>query len=271
MRVHSWEVAGLDFYDKTLASSLRQILMSIKANTQPKLSLFHSVDKEWNGNGHVFVVLPALEQEARSLITGLLPYLHAVHPDHHQAINRCFTPEAVARAQTTRWDLTHHSLITDDDSLVQDILDEDDGFTLAMSSTSTAPHIDPIPPDSHPATTFFAADNDSVSTLHHSTRSVMAPPPPRTLPLPPSQTTNSTTRGSRVTTSPQASTISSITIEERLSHLETKLDRSLATMLANLTTLMQVHSNKPPNDPSVGLPGVEALSASPPPGAGSGP
>ena len=75
MKAVSWEIATLVFVDATIGHSLRQMIMTIRARHRPNLSLFHSVDAQWQGNGYVVTFVPEFESEARTVLAGLLPFL----------------------------------------------------------------------------------------------------------------------------------------------------------------------------------------------------
>ena len=196
VRITSWEISQLDFADKDLGCTLRQILMSLRS-TEPgseHLKLFFAVEHRYwmQDGGFVFLVLPIFEQEARMTIAGLLPYLKFLAKEKRQPADRIegfFTTEAVARMAGAFYDPTRREVISEDEAYLDDITTcaEDMHFDLtemltdkasdkatATISPSAAP-TDPGP-SQRPSPPTLAVGNlldgaDSVTTFHTKTAS----------------------------------------------------------------------------------------------------
>jgi hypothetical protein len=57
------EVSALDFVDKKIGRSLRDLIMKIEFRQKPGQQLFHAVDETWNHNEFNFAVFPNLKQK----------------------------------------------------------------------------------------------------------------------------------------------------------------------------------------------------------------
>jgi hypothetical protein len=68
--------------------------------------------------------LHQVEQEARTTVTTLLPFLKRHHPAHHETLNSFFTVETVERTNDWKWDEASQEFVTDDDIYLQDINNE---------------------------------------------------------------------------------------------------------------------------------------------------
>lgn len=118
----TWEIASLDHRDHHLDNdSLRSLLMKIYSQSFPHLTLFHSIDPHWRGDGFEISFLPQVEEEARAMIMGMLPFLrhHVKVPNYY--LDKCFSSSAVARANTARWNVELGAVITEDDDWLNSI------------------------------------------------------------------------------------------------------------------------------------------------------
>jgi hypothetical protein len=118
-------------------------MMPIPSKEYPHLTVFHSVDRHWKGKGYIISFLPQLEEEARTFIAGLLPYLrYKVGTNKHQDINKCFTRNAAQRADKAKWDPDLNWVVTEEDTWVSELnsstLDGDYQFDLEELDTNQA-------------------------------------------------------------------------------------------------------------------------------------
>jgi len=68
----------LDRHEPQQGLTLRQILLNIPSKTFQNKPLFHTVDRSWRSQtGITFTFLPENEEDARSFIAGLIPFLKA--------------------------------------------------------------------------------------------------------------------------------------------------------------------------------------------------
>jgi hypothetical protein len=124
MAATTWEISSLDFHDTELDDrSLRDLMMDIPSTDHPHLTLFHSIDPSFKGDGHVVSFLPQMEDEARATITGLLTYL-LFNNENNDRIKKFFTVSAVERAASSHWDSARQCVISEYDTLVDKLDDE---------------------------------------------------------------------------------------------------------------------------------------------------
>jgi len=124
LTAQTWEIATLDFVDSHLGTSLRQLLMSIPSFQFPNRFVFHSVDPQWQRNGHIITFLPDVEAEARTIIAGMIPFLVFHYQDLADRIYSMFTPDAVKRVTEetmARWDPTTNSVVTFEDGILDSL------------------------------------------------------------------------------------------------------------------------------------------------------
>jgi hypothetical protein len=50
MTAITWDISALDFVDKNIGKSLRDLIMKIESRQKPGQQLFHAVDETWNHN-----------------------------------------------------------------------------------------------------------------------------------------------------------------------------------------------------------------------------
>ena len=75
---NSWEVS--DLYSEISISGnkcLAELITTIPSTTYPHLKIFHSVTPGYQIGTTTFAFIPQLEQEARTMVAALLPYLRA--------------------------------------------------------------------------------------------------------------------------------------------------------------------------------------------------
>jgi hypothetical protein len=85
----TWDIVQLDYSAQSKEPTLRQMIMSLK--TSNDIPLFHCVDLDWRGEGHVFQFSPEVKVEAEYTINTLLPILKHQFPDIE--VDKHFTHE----------------------------------------------------------------------------------------------------------------------------------------------------------------------------------
>ena len=93
-KINTWEIKELDF-QSTDGHTLRDYIMTIPQTDHPDKKLFHSVDHlRFNRSTVVFTCMPAVESEARNMVSCLLTFLH-----HHygEVVKEFFTKDAQLR------------------------------------------------------------------------------------------------------------------------------------------------------------------------------
>ena len=216
----TWEIASLDYFDKTYQTSLRTLIMDIKSHEYPHLQLFHAVEKQYKYDGYNLYFLPKLENEARAMIAGLLTYLaFEAGPIHEEAVQKFFTPEAVNRAKTAYWDVLKRCVITVQDEVVEEMdggtLD-DDYFEFDLSTAESGPLAPPAEAD--PVVPAPTLDDDTVSTFASKKKPERSRSTTRQTARSPASTQKST-KSTVTTSSPQTDTTAE-TSNSRLSSME---------------------------------------------------
>jgi hypothetical protein len=103
--------------------------MAIPHPANDERSLFHLVDHlRFNRSTVVFTCMPAVEAEARNMVSCLLTYLNHLHGD---VINEFFTKDAQLCADGSYWDDVDQCICNEDDEHVSSLLDDvDDDYIL---------------------------------------------------------------------------------------------------------------------------------------------
>ena len=143
MKAVSWEIATLDYIDSTIGHSLRQMIMSVRARNHPNLSLFHSINAQWQGNGYVVTFVPEFESEARTVLAGLIPFLRYLFSAHEERVNAMFTPAAVERSQEATWDPESYAVLTPDDGILTNLEEVDAKLNIQPPSPAGATSANP--------------------------------------------------------------------------------------------------------------------------------
>jgi len=103
---------------------LRKILLSIPSQVFPGKPLFHSVDRLWRSQtGIMFTFLPENEEDARSYIARLIPYLK---DSANPWFMKFFSEEAKLRHMSSRWDQSTRQAYFADEAELEDLLADDD-------------------------------------------------------------------------------------------------------------------------------------------------
>jgi hypothetical protein len=173
MSVHYFQTSVLDRTDVAFGEylTMRNAIMSIvhpqDTNSPNPKKLFHAVNPHWHDpNAICFTFLRAYEDEAREYIVGLLPFLYTIagNATHCQRLHDFFSFHAVEFAESNRWDVTNHRLITAEDEQVDEILLADTEFNF-----DNPVDMRQLPKELHASraftTTFEIPDDDSVSTF----------------------------------------------------------------------------------------------------------
>jgi hypothetical protein len=101
----TWELSVnlvLDKPEPENGFSLRQLILNIPSRAFPNKPLFHTVDRHWRSQtGITFTFLPENEEDARSYIARLIPFLKETASAWFM---RLFPEEAKIRHLHSRWD-----------------------------------------------------------------------------------------------------------------------------------------------------------------------
>jgi hypothetical protein len=176
-KITSWEIKELDFVAATSNLTLRDMIMAIAQQEDSSRRLFHSVDNLWsNRSTVVFTCMPALESEARNVVTGLVTYLVHVHG---QETAEFFTKDAQIWAGDSFWDEENLCVRNKDDEHVEGLLsdDVDTDYLLPPITRHNATHFVGTKPPDRPTPislqrNTYGEDGDSISTFRqHQARS----------------------------------------------------------------------------------------------------
>jgi hypothetical protein len=167
----TWELSAnliLNNLDLVQGFMLRQILLSIPSQVFPGKPLFHSVDRLWRSQtGITFTFLPENEEDARSYIAGLVPYLK---DSADPCFMKFFLEEAKLQHMNSKWDRATRQAYSADEAELEDLLADDDEMnksdepTLQKREGQVEVNIPQVSSfDRDPA---LYKDNNSVSTFN---------------------------------------------------------------------------------------------------------
>jgi hypothetical protein len=132
----TWELAVnlvLDRPEPQEGITLRQISMNIPSKAFPSKPLFHTVDRLWwSQNGITFTFLPENEEEARSFIARLIPFLTATESPWFLKL---FTKEAKLWHAQSRWDPQTQQVFSAEEAELKDLLTDDDEMNKSDEPT----------------------------------------------------------------------------------------------------------------------------------------
>lgn len=137
--------------------------MAITSLNQPDNSLFHSVDRSYDGRGVVFQFVPESEQQALYIVGALLPFLRQIQGNE---VEKYFTPDAIDIHKESTWDVENYQLISADDKMMDMLLTEDEEYNLTDGNLDIDNGLNPPAfPTNIIQHTLFGADDPTVSTL----------------------------------------------------------------------------------------------------------
>jgi hypothetical protein len=176
VQIRTWDISQLDFHDRFIDASLRDLIMQIPAPTLKKLTMFHHMDRHWKDDGIVVSILPQYEAEARSMLMSMLTFLRHKLKDKENVprLEKFFTATAVERAAEAVWDEEEGCAITPDDRHVEAMFENDEEYDLSGGDTEKATNGETVITDLTPPerpdpstlnTTLYGDDKDSVSTF----------------------------------------------------------------------------------------------------------
>lgn len=182
----SWEITQLDHPVGKKLPTLRQSLLSIMSKTNPAFPLFHSIDRSnYREAGVCFQFIPELANEARMTISNLVPMMKHAYGEN---VLQLFTPSAIDRMEGCQWDPEKEMVIGAYDEEISYLEEADPMKEMLMKktpSTSSNTNISsttPMTERSDQQTGIFTQppifngpDDDSVSTLGHSTNQRWTP------------------------------------------------------------------------------------------------
>ena len=159
----SWEISDLYSPIPTLGNQcLAEFITSIPSKSAPHLMTFHSVSKGYQAGTTTFAFIPQLEEEARTMVAALLPYLRAQHGDE---MFKYFTSVAGDRALSCTWDPETNQVISPGDLAVDAATVLDAEFHFEEETTAVLVNLPTTPAAPTGGTAAFAKETDSVSTL----------------------------------------------------------------------------------------------------------
>jgi hypothetical protein len=133
----TWELTAnlvLDRPEPQQGVTLRQILLNIPSKIFHKKPLFHTVDRSWRSQtGITFTFLPENEEDARSFIAGLIPFLKATESPWFMKL---FSEEAKLQHLHSRWDSTTRQVFLAKEAELEDLVAYDDEMNKSDEPTS---------------------------------------------------------------------------------------------------------------------------------------
>ena len=198
----SWDIVHLDRVIRENTCTLRTYIMTLLSSEYEDVSLFHSVDLDYNGDGFIFTYLPELKSEAETAIQTLYPLIRHSNtsiqtlldqgeesmvalqeddewsPLSEDEIKSFFTQEAVDRTEDMYYDKKKDCIV---DPLIDNNLEfviEDDTFDqllgsdIAPDTTTTEQNVPGRPtPRLLTSSILPQGDADSISTFGGSLQS----------------------------------------------------------------------------------------------------
>lgn len=158
--------------------SLCQILTAIPAQEGSSKPLFHATDRQWRLETSVnFCFLLEHKSDARTLITGLVPFVRDMHDPWYIST---FSSEAKLCHKSSWWHHTTRQVFSADEAEISDFLVKDDELNHTNTPTKLKPNSTCVNPDievnnpTHPddVVHHIQADDDSVPTFHQGDISV---------------------------------------------------------------------------------------------------
>ena len=178
----SWEIADLHSPIPSLGNQcLAEFITSIPSKSAPHLMIFHSVATGYQAGTTAFSFIPQLEEEARTMVAALLPYLRSQHGD---VMFKYFTSVAGDRALSCTWDPETNQVISPGDIAVDAATVLDAEFHFEDDTTAVLINLPTTPAAPTGGTAAFAKETDSVSTLQQNTNKKSTRKVPQE-PLPP--------------------------------------------------------------------------------------
>lgn len=156
---NSWEIMDLYSVEKNSGQCLADMITGIPSAKIPHLKVFHSVTPGFRKGTTTFAFIPQLEQEARTMVAALLPYLRAQYGD---SVFKFFTSAAADRAQSCEWDPVTNQVISPQDQAVEAATTLDADYHFEGDVEIEMPAMGPAPEG---GTAAFAKGSDSVSTF----------------------------------------------------------------------------------------------------------
>lgn len=162
----SRDIQSLDITDNEHEKSLRDIIMGMKSNSKPTMSVFHSVDPAFNQDDtYVLTFLPEFESQADQILSQLVPYVKHLEGEY---VTKFFSSEALSKSEGCEWDVEKGCATSALDKELEEIEDMDDGYDFANpirpSNVLDLTNINNNPTVTNPRT-LFGNDTDSISTM----------------------------------------------------------------------------------------------------------
>jgi hypothetical protein len=167
MMTRTWEILNLEgtIYPQT---SLKKILMEVKSNENDNEYLFLSIDVSFFRKQEViFSFLPSRENEARSFVTNIIPYIRHKYPNDD--IQQIFLKEAIDRNKDSIWNADTQEIVSSADIYLEQSSNIVENFNMIEAlGIVIDDHHRPLPiTQAHEKAQklFLGDDNTSIGTL----------------------------------------------------------------------------------------------------------
>jgi hypothetical protein len=113
MMTRTWEIQNLDAVLQDI-TSLKKILMDVKSIDNDNEYLFLSIDISFfRKQETIFTFLPTHENEARSFVTNIIPFIRHKYPSAN--IEKVFLQEAIDRNKDSIWNADTQEIVSQAD------------------------------------------------------------------------------------------------------------------------------------------------------------
>jgi hypothetical protein len=178
----TWELSAnlvLDKPEPENGFTLRQLILNIPSRALLNKPLFHTVDMLWRSqSGITFTFLPENEEDARSYIARLIPFLKETASAWFM---RLFSEEAKIRHFHSRWDNSTRRAYSAEEAELDTLLADNDEMNKTDELILSKPmgQVEVNIPDVAEMETFptLYNDNDLVSTFNSGTKSRLSTQP----------------------------------------------------------------------------------------------
>ena len=261
----SWEITQLDHPVGKRKPTLRQYLLSIMSKTNPALPLFHSIDRSnYRESGVCFQFLPELANEARMMISNLVPMMKHIHGEN---ILKLFSTSAIERMEGCKWDPDKEiviglydeeiSFLEEADPMKEFLKEKPTTTDSSSKTTSTTINTDITSNTSNILASppiFGDQDDDSVSTIGNSIHQRWNPNSQHEPPITQRQSPQKMRTDERSTGSISTLTTRLTTMEVQYQQISGDVQdiKNLLAVLARSSTTHSVQDEAPTNDANAG-------------------
>ena len=261
----SWEIAQLDHPVGKRKPTLRQSLLSIMSKTKPALPLFHSIDRSnYRESGVCFQFLPEVANEARMMISNLVPMMKHIHGEN---VLQLFSTSAIERMEGCKWDPDKEiviglydeeiSFLEEADPLKEFLTDKlanNDTSSKTTGTTANSGHTGTTSNVFAPPPIFGDNDDDSVSTIGNSFHQRWNPTSQNVTPITQQQTPQKSRTDDKSTGSISTLTTRLTTMEVQYQQISGDVQdiKNLLAVLARSSAQHSVQDEVPTNGSSAG-------------------